>query len=96
MIRDLQSDLVSKIIVIPGIITATSKTTVRARKAVFQCSNCGHEKDMEIPLGLSRAIAPAFYDRSRNPGADKSNCGMNTYKMNTDKCDFMDQQIIKL
>ena len=44
MLRDLQSNLVGKIICIPGIITSTSKTTIRARTCVWKCKNCGHEK----------------------------------------------------
>ena len=96
MIRDLDSTQVSKIVVIPGIITATSKTTVRARKAVYQCTNCGHEKVMEIPFGLTRAIAPAICEHSKAPGQNKERCPLNSYRMNTDKCEFIDQQIIKL
>ena len=37
MLRDLQSNLVGKIICIPGIITSTSKTNIRARTAVWKC-----------------------------------------------------------
>jgi len=71
MLRDLQSNLIGKIIVIPGIITSTSKTSVRARTAVYKCQNCGNEKKVEIPLGLTRAIAPALCDNAKNPGVDK-------------------------
>ena len=48
MLRDLQSNLVGKIICIPGIITSTSKTNIRARTAVWKCNNCGHEKMQEV------------------------------------------------
>jgi DNA replication licensing factor MCM5 len=42
-LRDLQSDCVGKIICVRGIITSTSKTNIRARKAVYVCFKCGHE-----------------------------------------------------
>jgi DNA replication licensing factor MCM5 len=96
MIRGLGSVDINKLIVVPGIITSTGKTQVRARQAVFTCTNCGHEKEMEIPLGISKVSAPAFCDMSRAPGLDKANCGLNSYVMNTDKCDFVDQQVLKL
>ena len=71
MLRDLQSNLIGKIVVVPGIITSTSKTSVRARKGVFKCSNCGHNKPIDIPLGLTRAIAPAICDNQKASGPDK-------------------------
>ena len=46
MLRDLQSDLIGKLVSIPGIIVSTSKSSIRARTAVFCCNNCGHEKIM--------------------------------------------------
>jgi len=41
-LRDLKSNCIGKVVVIPGIITSTSKTAVRARNAVYECSNCGN------------------------------------------------------
>ena len=91
MIRDLQSSLVGKLICIPGIITSTSKTAIRARKAVYTCTNCGHEKVQEVAFGLSRAIPPAICDNQKSAGIDKQNCKLNSYQMDTDKCEFVDQ-----
>jgi DNA replicative helicase MCM subunit Mcm2 (Cdc46/Mcm family) len=91
MLRELQSDCVGKLICIRGIITSTSKTNIRARKAVYQCMNCGHEFPQEIPFGMYRAMAPAICARSMVPGPDRSNCKLGSYQMNTDKCEFVDQ-----
>jgi DNA replicative helicase MCM subunit Mcm2 (Cdc46/Mcm family) len=79
MLRDLQSDLIGKLICIPGIIVSTSKSSIRTRKAVYTCQNCGHEKVMEVPFGLTRVISPSICDRARAPGADKSTCRLNSY-----------------
>jgi DNA replication licensing factor MCM5 len=49
-----------------------------------------------VPFGLTRIIAPAICDRSRNPGPDKQSCRLNSYVMNTHKSEYIDQQIIKL
>ena len=35
MLRDLQSDLIGKLVCLPGIIVSTSKSSIRARRAVF-------------------------------------------------------------
>jgi len=81
MIRDLQSNLVGKLICVPGIITSTSKSNIRARKCVYTCTNCGHEKVVELNFGLARAIAPAICEQQRMPGIgnEKANCPMNSY-----------------
>jgi len=65
--------LVGKLICVPGIITSTSKSNIRARKCVYNCTNCGHEKTVELNFGLARAIAPAICEQSRTQGlgADK-------------------------
>ena len=71
MLRDLQSNLVGKLVCIPGIITSTSKTAIRIRKSVHKCRNCGHLKEQEVSFGLSRPVAPWICDNAKNPGADK-------------------------
>ena len=44
MLRELQSNLVGHLVVIPGIITSASKTSIKATKVTYKCKNCGHEK----------------------------------------------------
>lgn len=96
MLRDLQSNMVGKVICVPGIITSTSKTACRASKATFKCKNCGHMKTLEVQMGLTRVIAPGICENQKAPGANKTNCPLNSYEMDTDNCDFIDQQILKL
>ena len=43
MLRNLHSNLVGKLVVVPGIITSTNKTNIRARIASYKCISCGHE-----------------------------------------------------
>jgi hypothetical protein len=35
-------------VVIPGIITAASKTHIKANKICVKCKNCGHEKELKL------------------------------------------------
>jgi len=48
MLRDLQSNLMGQLVVVPGIITAASKTMIKSTAIVIKCSNCGHEKTMSM------------------------------------------------
>ena len=45
MLRDLQSNLIGQLIVVPGIITSASRTNIKATRITWKCSNCGHELD---------------------------------------------------
>jgi DNA replicative helicase MCM subunit Mcm2 (Cdc46/Mcm family) len=48
MLRELQSNLIGQMIVVPGIITNASRTAIRASKVTVQCSNCGHQKQLNV------------------------------------------------
>ena len=89
-LRDLNSNLIGKIVAVPGIITATSKSSIRARKAVFQCVKCGVNKVIDVPYGLSKLSAPGLCD---NPAAK---CGIGTYRFDPDRSEYVDQQTMKL
>lgn len=63
-LRGLQSNKITKFICVPGIVTSTMKTEIKVRFAVWKCSNCGHEKRQEFPIGLQRVMAPELCDNS--------------------------------
>ena len=96
MIRELQSNLVGQLVCVPGIITSTSRTAIRSRRAVFTCTNCGHEKVMEVEFGLSKVSPPMICENQKRPGEEKTRCPQNCYEMNYSKSVFFDQQILKL
>jgi DNA replication licensing factor MCM5 len=52
MIRDLSSTEIGKMIVIPGIITSTSKATIKATSLTVRCKNCGHMKVFPVKGGF--------------------------------------------
>jgi DNA replication licensing factor MCM5 len=95
MLRELQSNLVGKLVCVPGIITATRKTNIRAKVAVFVCSHCGHRKAMEVGYGLRKITAPALCDNKQANG-EKNNCPLNPYKFDADASSFFDQQMMTL
>ncbi len=52
MLRDLQSNLMGQLVVVPGIITAASKTHIKSTSTVIKCVNCGHEKTLIMKNGF--------------------------------------------
>jgi DNA replication licensing factor MCM5 len=96
MLRELQANLVGSLIVVPGIITAASKTSIKATKVVVKCTNCGHEKELSIKSGFGGVQIPRVCDNQRNPGLDKQQCKMDTYRIVAEKCTYIDQQTLKI
>ena len=95
-IRDIDSDNVSKIIKISGIIISTTMLNSRASELTLMCRNCRHTMKIKsnINLGLpqypKKCLAPPL------PDGDKPNCPPNPYLIVHDKSTFIDQQTLKL
>lgn len=68
MLRDLQSPQIGTLVVVPGIITAATKTHIKANKVVVRCSNCGHEKEIKANGGFGGYLVPRICDNQKNPG----------------------------
>ncbi len=62
MLRDLQSNLMGQLVVVPGIITAASKTHIKSTSTVIKCSNCGHEKTLTMKNGFGGTQLPRTCD----------------------------------
>lgn len=77
-------------VVIPGIVTAASKSNIKAIKMVVRCSNCGHEKDLKGGYGYVSTTPPRVCDNQKNPGVDKENCRLDSYRVVPEKCKFVD------
>ena len=58
-------------IIVPGIITAASKASIKATKIVIKCKNCKHEKTLNCHYGFGGVAIPRFCDNAKNPGLDK-------------------------
>lgn len=90
MLRDLQSNFIGQLIVVPGIITNASRTSIRASKVIVQCRNCGHQKQLTVSSGFGGISIPRVCDNQRNPGVDKEKCKIDTYSVVTDRCEYID------
>lgn len=71
MLRDLQSHLIGKLVVIPGIITHASRTHIKANVILARCKNCGHEKIIKTGAGYGSLQLPRVCDNRQGGGPDK-------------------------
>ena len=56
-LRDLTSNMVGKLICVPGIITSASRTSIKATTITWKCSACDHTYTQEIKFGFGGAQA---------------------------------------
>ncbi|CAG9335014.1 unnamed protein product [Blepharisma stoltei] len=94
MLRDLSSDLMGKLVVIPGIVVAATKPIVKATKVKAQCSKCGDAKEFEVPAGFSKFSLPRVCGNINRPAGEK--CPLDSYVILSHECSFIDLQTIKV
>ena len=95
-IRDIDSDNVSKIIKISGIIINTSMLNSRASELTLMCRNCRHTLKVKSNINLGLPQYPKKCLAPPQPEGDKPDCPPNPYLIVHDKSTFIDQQTLKL
>ena len=97
ILRDLTSNMVGKLIVVPGIITSASRTSIKATKITWKCSACDHTYAQDLKFGFGGAQARRQCANASNPiSSERSRCPLDPYKIVAEKCIFLDQQTLKL
>ena len=79
---------------VPGIIISTSETKHKATCITIQCRNCGDTKQKTIKPGFSGMQLPRSCTRERLENDDQ--CPMDPYIIVGEKCEYVDQQNLKL
>ena len=96
-LRELTSHMVGKMIVVPGIITSASRTSIKATEITWKCSACDHTYTQEIKFGFGGAQARRQCANATAPLAEqRSRCPLDPYRIVAEKCKFLDQQTLKL
>lgn len=95
MIRELTSDQVEKLVVIQGIIIQARVARHKARNLVLRCSNCENLKEIRIGSGWVGAHIPSSCDGNMQRGPMEK-CPPNSFQVVADKCEFRDEQRVKL
>lgn len=97
-IRNLDSDHISKIVRVSGIIISASVLSSRATNVQLVCRNCKHTLKIKVgsgfgPLNLpSKCLATHNHDESMS----QQKCPPDPYVVVHDKSTFIDQQVLKL
>jgi len=93
-IRDLDALTISKLVRVPGIVIGASVLSSKATTLHIECRACHANKVLPIAGGFTGVSLPRTCDRQKMPGEDQ--CPMDPYVVIHEKCQFVDQQIIKL
>ncbi|KAG8665716.1 minichromosome maintenance protein 5 [Fusarium poae] len=95
-IRNLDSEAISRLVRVPGIVIGASVMSSKATELHIQCRNCGHTQNIPVLGGFTGVTLPRQCSRSRVPNDPTPKCPMDPYFVAHEKSRFVDQQIIKL
>lgn len=95
LIRDLDSQYISKLVKVPGIIINASTVRAKATKLHIECSKCNDSREIALKAGFSGQTLPRTCQRA-NSELDEDKCPLDPYQIIGDKCSLVDQQTLKL
>ncbi|QPG73378.1 minichromosome maintenance protein 5 [Brettanomyces nanus] len=95
-IRDLDSEHISKIVKISGIIISASTLRSKSTEVTIMCRNCRHTMKLKIPTSFGVPQIPNRCQAPPQPNGAKSECPPEPYIIVHDKSTFIDQQSLKL
>ncbi|KXG49565.1 Mini-chromosome maintenance complex protein 5 [Penicillium griseofulvum] len=96
-IRDLNATNVSHLVRIPGIVIGASTISSKSTIVHIRCKSCDHSENLQVDGGFSGLSLPRRCGRPRNEN-DQPNeqCPLDPYVVHHEKCQFVDQQVLKL
>ncbi|GJQ66622.1 Mcm5 [Trypoxylus dichotomus] len=93
-LRAMKSDVISKLVKIPGIIVSASGIKAKATKIAIQCRSCSNIiPNLTIKPGLEGYVMPR---KCNTEQAGRPKCPLDPYFIIPDKCKCVDFQILKL
>lgn len=97
-IRNLDSEHISKIVRVSGIIISSSVLSSRATLVQIICRNCKHTMKLNVSTGFGNLNLPKKCQGSHNfdDNATQAKCPNEPYVVVHDKSTFIDQQVLKL
>ena len=96
LIRGLTATHVSHLVRIPGIVIGASTLSSKATALHIQCRNCQHTQNIPVVGGFTGVSLPRTCARQQQPGELSAKCPLDPYFVVHEKCQFIDQQVIKL
>ena len=95
-IRDLNATNISQLVRVPGIVIGASTLSSKATVLHLQCRNCAGTYQMTIESGFSGLSLPRTCNRPRAEHESSDQCPLDPYFVVHERCQFIDQQVIKL
>lgn len=97
-LRDLRSELVSKLITVSGIIVTASQVRAKATSITLQCTGCRDTvPNIHVRRGLDGYMLPRKCpNRDDGTGTRLNRCPLDPYQMLPEKCKCIDFQTLKL
>lgn len=97
-IRNLDSDHISKIVRVSGIIISASVPSSRATTVLLLCRNCKHTMKIKVPSGFGPINFPpkCLANHNHDESHSQQKCPPDPYVVVHDKSIFIDQQTLKL
>ncbi|KAL1501163.1 hypothetical protein ABEB36_006544 [Hypothenemus hampei] len=93
-LRELKSEVVSRLVKIPGIIVSATGIKAKATKISIQCRSCSNViPNLAVKPGLEGYIMPR---KCTTEQAGRPKCPVDPYFIMPDKCKMVDFQILKL
>ncbi|XP_044727664.1 DNA replication licensing factor Mcm5 [Chrysoperla carnea] len=93
-LRDMKSEVVSRLVKIPGIIVSASGVRAKATKIAIQCRSCSNViPNLPIKPGLEGYAMPR---KCNTEQAGRPKCPLDPYFILPDKCHCVDFQTLKL
>lgn len=87
---------VSRLVIVPGIVTSASRPKHKALKVTVQCRTCKDTKTIACKPGLGGTTIPRDCQGSQLGEGGRSQCGLDPYEVLADRASCLDQQVIKL
>ncbi|KAI9846312.1 MAG: minichromosome maintenance protein 5 [Sclerophora amabilis] len=95
-IRDLAATNISHLVRIPGIVIGASTLSSKATALHIQCRNCQNSQTLPVTGGFTGITLPRVCNREKHPGERSVQCPLDPYFVVHEKCQFIDQQVLKL
>lgn len=93
-VRDLTSAEVERLVILQGIIISQRTARKKARRVTLRCKTCENVKEIHVKAGFCAAHIPAACDGVGREANEK--CPTNPFVIVEDRCDYVDEQILKL
>lgn len=94
-LRELASDLVGQLIVVPGIVLSVSKPSTKITFVVARCRSCGHRYTHNQDAGLNGVDLPRICQGPQQVGR-REKCPLDPFVIIPEECQYIDQQNLKI